>query len=250
MTGEIRGIAVARNTPRVSHLLFIDDTLIYCQASTEAMRSIRDILHYYGQASRQRINFDKSSILFSRNCPWEKQDELARVLGVRVDISPTRYLGLPSLVGRNKRDIFSGVHERVWQLVGGLKEKLLSQGGKDILIKSIIQAIPSHCMSVFKLPTSLVKEIDSISANFFWNDSTKNKIHWVAWDKICRGKKEGGMCFRNLQSFQLLGKQGWRILNQSGLLLSRILRARYFPSGDLLGAKKSVEHVLYMEKYS
>ncbi|KAL0414233.1 UNVERIFIED_CONTAM: hypothetical protein Sradi_1625000 [Sesamum radiatum] len=109
--GELRGVAVTRNAPRVSHLLFVDDTLIFCQASIGAMRAIRDILKMYERASEQVINLEKLSIFFSRNCTPEARDTLANILGVRVDLSPTKYLGLPFLVGHNKRDIFSGVRE-------------------------------------------------------------------------------------------------------------------------------------------
>ncbi|KAL0453956.1 UNVERIFIED_CONTAM: putative mitochondrial protein [Sesamum latifolium] len=49
----------------------------------------------------------------SRNISARDREELANILGVRIDISPTKYLGLPFLVGRNKRDIFSGIRERV-----------------------------------------------------------------------------------------------------------------------------------------
>ncbi|KAL0410935.1 UNVERIFIED_CONTAM: hypothetical protein Slati_3683200 [Sesamum latifolium] len=162
------------------------------------MRAVRDILRLQGVASGQSINFDKSSIFFNRNISVGDREDLANILGVRIDISPTKYLGLPFLVGRNKRDIFNGIWEKVWQRVGGWQEKLLSQEGKDILIKSIIQAIPSYCMSVFKLPVTLLKELESISGNFFWNDSTKNKIHWIAWSKMCRSKKDEGLGLRNL----------------------------------------------------
>ncbi|KAL2247006.1 UNVERIFIED_CONTAM: hypothetical protein Sindi_2552900 [Sesamum indicum] len=53
-------------------------------------------------------------------------------------------------------------------------------------------------MSMFKLPITLLKEIESILANFFWNDSNKNKIHWVAWGKMSQSKKDGGMGFPDL----------------------------------------------------
>ncbi|KAK4407962.1 hypothetical protein Sango_0377200 [Sesamum angolense] len=96
-------------------------------------------------------------------------------------------------------------------------------------------------MSCFKLPVTLLKEIESITSNFFWNDSEKNKIHWVARDRMCRSKKAGGIGFRNLHAFNLamLAKQSWRVLKKAELLVSRIFKARYFPHDNFLNAKKN-----------
>uniref|UniRef100_A0A453RT69 Uncharacterized protein n=1 Tax=Aegilops tauschii subsp. strangulata TaxID=200361 RepID=A0A453RT69_AEGTS len=41
----------------------------------------------------------------------------------------------------------------------GWKEKLLSVGGKKILLKSGVQAIPTYVVSVFKIPKKIYKEI-------------------------------------------------------------------------------------------
>ncbi|KAK4389823.1 putative ribonuclease H protein [Sesamum angolense] len=237
--GDIRGVAVARRAPKVSHLLFADDTLIFCQATKEAMRCIRGILEKYERASGQLINLDKSSIFFSSNTSHEDRMEMATLLGVRIDSMPAKYLGLPYFVGRNKRELFSYVRTRVWQRVSGWKEKMLSQAGKEILIKLIVQSIPSYCMSCFKLPDSLLREIESIAANFFWSNTERNKIHWVAWDKMCISKKKGGLGFRKMQTFNvaMLAKQGWRIMSNPNLLISRILKARYYRDNDFLHAK-------------
>lgn len=52
-------------------------------------------------------------------------------------------------------------------------------------------------------------------------------------------KSKGGMGFRSLRDFNLclLGKQGWRLLNQPDSLVSRVYKARYYPSGDFLKAE-------------
>ncbi|KAL0395325.1 UNVERIFIED_CONTAM: putative ribonuclease H protein [Sesamum latifolium] len=174
--GEIRGVRVARNAPPVSHLLFADDTLIFCQATNEAMRCIRSVLGVYERASGQLINLEKSSIFFSSNRPLNIRGDLAITLGVRIDSIPDKYLGLPYFIGRNKRDLFSFVRNRVWQRISGWKEKFLSQAGKEILIKSIIQSIPSYCMNCFRLPISLLNELEGLAANFFWNDAERKKF--------------------------------------------------------------------------
>jgi hypothetical protein len=63
-----------------------------------------------------------------------------------------KYLGLPALVGADQSDCFRHLIDRVNSRINGWKEKLLSMGGKDILIKSIAQVVPVYAMMVFKIP--------------------------------------------------------------------------------------------------
>lgn len=52
--------------------------------------------------------------------------------------------------------------EWIWARMQGWKEKLLSQAGKEVMIKAVIQSIPTYSMSVFKLPVSLCKDIETM----------------------------------------------------------------------------------------
>ena len=56
---------------------------------------------------------------------------------------------------------------------------------------------------------------------------------------MCNPKARGGLGFRNLKAFNLamLAKQAWRILNNPSSLVARVIKARYFPTGNLLNAK-------------
>lgn len=78
------------------------------------------------------------------------------------------YLGLPAMVGRNKKASFEKLKQRVWKRLYDWEGKLLSQAGKEVLIKSIIQVIPTYTMSCFKLPITLCHEIESLVWKFWW----------------------------------------------------------------------------------
>lgn len=61
----------------------------------------------------------------------------------------------------------------------GWKESLLSKGGKEILLKTVVQAIPQYAMSIFRIPISICRSIEQKIARFWWQkDSTKAGIHW------------------------------------------------------------------------
>lgn len=66
------------------------------------------------------------------------------------------------MVGHVKKKSFSIIKERIWKKLKRWKEKLLSQVGREILVKAMIQAIPTYTMSCFKLPKGLIKDIESL----------------------------------------------------------------------------------------
>ncbi|KAL0404431.1 UNVERIFIED_CONTAM: hypothetical protein Sradi_2083900 [Sesamum radiatum] len=87
------------------------------------------------------------------------------------------YLGLPSRASRSKRDLFATIQDRIWRKISGWNESLLSQTGKEVMIKAVIQAVPSYAMGCFKLPISLLREIHVMIAKFWWGNRGKQKIH-------------------------------------------------------------------------
>ena len=82
------------------------------------------------------------------------------------DTQPKKYLGLPSLIGRSKKQVFTEIKERVGKKMSDWKEKLLFIGGKEILIKVVVQAVPTYIMGCFLLPKGLCEEIEGMMRNF------------------------------------------------------------------------------------
>ena len=119
---------------------------------------------------------------------------------------------------------------------------LLSKAGKEVLIKAVAQALPTYTMGVFQLPVKLCDELNALCAKFWWGQaSSERKIHWKSWSFLSKSKKEGGMGFRDLRSFNLamLAKQGWRLLQDQDSILFQCLKARYFPCCHFLDAVES-----------
>ena len=77
-----------------------------------------------------------------------------------------KYLGLPMCLRRSKREIFDLLRQRVWSRANGWKEKLISQARREILMKSVLQAILSYATRVFKLPVTFCEDIRSIMSRF------------------------------------------------------------------------------------
>ena len=71
-----------------------------------------------------------------------------------------KYLGVPAIIGRNKKAIFAYIKDKVWRKLCGWNKKFLSLAGKEILLKAVAQATPSFVMNVFLLPISLCLEFE------------------------------------------------------------------------------------------
>lgn len=106
------------------------------------------------------------------------------------------------MIGRNKRKSLNYIKERVWRKLQGWKEKILSQAEKEVLLKAVVQAIPTFAMACFKLPIEFCKDIEIMIQKFWWRQrGDKRKVHWNNWDTLCRPKKDGGMGFKDLCKF-------------------------------------------------
>ena len=125
-----------------------------------------------------------------------------------------------------------------------MERKIVVQGGKEVLIKVVAQAILTYTMSCFKLPDSLCDEMMGMIRNFWWGQKKEErKIAWLSWQKMCEPKCDGGLGFKNLKWFNmaLLAKQGWHLQMGGDSLVYRVLKAKYFPMSDFVHA--SIGHI-------
>ena len=97
-----------------------------------------DILETYSKCSMQHINKSKTNIFFGKSTLGSRKQFIKDALGVPEIRSYKNYLGLPYLIGRRKKASFEYIKERVWKKLQGLEEKLLSQVGREILIKVVV----------------------------------------------------------------------------------------------------------------
>ncbi|KAG7558509.1 Reverse transcriptase domain [Arabidopsis thaliana x Arabidopsis arenosa] len=227
---KLTGVKVGKKSPRLNHLLFADDTMFFCKSDAKECATLMDILHKYEVASGQKINPQKSAITFSAKTQTIGKDRVKQLLGITSEGGSGKYLGLPELFGRKKKDLFNMIVDRIRQRACSWSSKFLSSAGKVVMLKSVLATMPAYSMSCFKLPGSLYKRIQSALTRFWWDASMeKKKMCWVSWKALTKAKREGGLGFRDLQCFNdaLLAKLSWRILTKPDCLLAKTLLGKY-----------------------
>ncbi|XP_030483598.2 uncharacterized protein LOC115700175 [Cannabis sativa] len=184
-SGLIHGCKVANGAPQLSHILFVDDSYLYCKAMIQEAICIQELLRKFEMASG--------------NIEMVLRNQLCSLLEITVVEEGSFYLGLPSTLSQNKTMILGYLRDKVRNRLKTWEGRFLFKGGKEVLIKSVVQAFPSYAMNVFLLPMEISRDIEQYITKFWWHsfkDGNKG-INWMAWERLCKHKKGGGMGFHN-----------------------------------------------------
>jgi hypothetical protein len=110
----------------------------------------------------------------------------------------------------------------------------------EVLIKAVIQAVPTYNMCIFQLRKRLCNTLNAMISRFWWgHQHNTHKTAWAKWNILGASKRSGGMGFHDLKIFNLalLAKQGWRLINNPDSLVAQVQREKYFPTGSFLTAQ-------------
>jgi hypothetical protein len=124
-TGWLFGVPTSPKRPRLSHLFFADNSLLFCRAQARDWGRLSQLLECYEKASGQQLNKEKTSIFFSRNTTPEVRDNILHLSGIPCTQRFDKYLGLHALVGKSRLKEFKNIKDRVWQKLHGRQNSFL-----------------------------------------------------------------------------------------------------------------------------
>ena len=111
---------------------------------------------------------------------------VCEILDIMTESLSNKYLGFPSMIGVDRMDCFLHLIERIRKMVNGWKERTLSFGGKEVLIKAVAQAFPTYAISVFKFSKKNCKWITDARSQYWGGDKEdQRKMHRFTCWKMC-----------------------------------------------------------------
>ena len=115
--GKIQGVRISNRCPLINHLLFANNSLPLCKASTVHCANVLEVLENYERLNGQMVNLNKSALVFNCNTPHRLRTQLAEQMRVTDIGTQDKYLGLPSTMHKSKKATFAYEKEKVKQII-------------------------------------------------------------------------------------------------------------------------------------
>lgn len=128
--GIPKGVKISRTSPAVSHLLYVDDLIIYCGSTDEDALCIKNIIEKYSLWSSQSPNTNKSSIHFSSNTYPNQKLSILRIHNFKECNHKDKHLGFPFCKPISKKVVFNQLIDRINSKLSGWRIKLSHKLGE------------------------------------------------------------------------------------------------------------------------
>ena len=237
--GLIRGLSVGKDRILLSHLQFADDTLVFCEAEEQYLKSIKELFLTFQSFSGLCVNYNKSGLLvLGKDEDWIlRMEQLMECKRIQL---PFNYLGIPLGANMKKAASWKQVLDKVQQRLKSWKSSSLSKAGRLIMIKSVLNSLPIYYLSLFKIPRKVADDIVRIQRNFLWNGDKEGRfIPLVKWEVVIRQKNDGGLGVGDLavKNAGLLLKWWWRYGKEDDQLWKKVIKSIYQEDNGLIPSK-------------
>ncbi|GJX46034.1 RNA-directed DNA polymerase, eukaryota [Tanacetum coccineum] len=230
--GVFQGVSIGSSDIRISHLLYADDAILLCDCGVQNARQIIRMLWVFQLASGLKINLNKSKLIGIGVGLIEVQ-QVAKMIGCCAVRLPFIYLGVPMGCNMNRIDSWKPMIDKFNKKLSCWKAKLLSIGGQVTLLKSVMGSLAIYYMSIYKVPATVLKLLESLRARFWGADLGERKLHWIAWNRVLSSRDSGGLGAGSLAAFNkaLLFKWKWRLRDNPNALWVRLVTSIHGEGG-------------------
>ena len=183
---------------RLSIIQYVDDIVVFIDHNLERACNVKLLLAAFEQLSNFKINFHKNK-LFCLGVAKDYEQNYSHLFGCGIGSLPFKYLGIPMTHRRLRNSEWQSVIDRFEKRLSSWKSKLLSSGGRLVLINSVLSSLPIFMMSFFEVPAGVLQKLDAIRSRFYWQGGhSKKKYRLTKWKIICQPREIGGLGVANL----------------------------------------------------
>lgn len=115
--------------------------------------------------------------------------------------------------------------------IAGSKMKLLSVGGRTIILLHVLTSMAIHLLAMLHVPKVVIKTLNKLLSSLFDGEyNGKGKIKQIYWNHICRPMDEGGLGIRDYEGIQkaLHWKLAWSLVKAWSLIKGQYLWVDFF----------------------
>ena len=175
------------------------------------------------------------SIFVGFGLSTEEMSRCARLLEKQIGTLPVRYLVLPLANRRLQVQDWQPVLKKVEARLGGWRARMLSQGGRLVLVKAVLSAILTYFMSVFRMPSGVRRRLEGTMRSFFgMGQRPRGGGALVAWTTVCWPVAYGVLGIHHLDhtNTALLSKWVIQVIDSTRDMVSTVLHEQYRHSLD------------------
>lgn len=176
----------------ISHLLFVDDVIIFRQANHSTIKADEDVLHQFTRYTGMQINHSKSSVVYSKSCSMELREILENLIQISAKDFPIRYLRPPLTTGNLKHSDYGGLIASLEKHLSCRQGRKLSYVGQMQLFNWVFAGKVMFQTQATRLPKKTLHKIKSIGYRFMWGGHKG-----ASWEKITQLKEDGGLGVRD-----------------------------------------------------
>jgi hypothetical protein len=223
----------------ISIMQYADDTILFMDHNMEQAKNMKMLLCAFEKLSGLKINFHKSE-LFCYGEAKEMEHEYTELFGCDLGKFPFRYQGIPIHHKRISNADWKLIEEKFEKRLSCWKGKLLSYGGRLVLINSVLSSLAMFMLSFYEIPKTVLHKLDSFRSRFFWQgDNQKKKYRLAKWSIICRPKDQGGLGILDLETQNkcLLSKWLFNLFNGDGHW-QQLIKNKYLGNKTLTQVRK------------
>ncbi|KAI0522554.1 hypothetical protein KFK09_004934 [Dendrobium nobile] len=239
--GQDLGIRVSPRGPRITHLLYADDVLIFSHVSIWLAKALKKIVEDFCKWTGKRINVSKYQIFFCKVVGYSTKKKITRLFGYK-NVKEMSYQGIKLSLNRLKLADFQDMLSNVMDRLNAWGKKNLSLGGKITLISSSLFSMPNFLVTHSLVPKKLLYEVEKLCRNFLWHKpGGEHSMHYVAWEDLCKPRSMGGMGLQSplMRVGSLRSKLSWDFFQKTESLCYKTIKHKY---GDdlMIGSQKKV----------